>query len=284
MSTAAVLLETVVRPSPFGVAFRDAATGERVSEGLSVTLTRNGRPARLAVNRSGIWFAPRVPGLSDQTLADTDDWATLARDYTLEVRDTFGRFLPLRVTASLPQRGLYSWPDWPTLPRPPLIPLVVDPPAGPVASGWLPLFSAATRTAPAPMAEVRAQLIDRATGAPAAWTLVTASYGARVRALGMSGADGQLALFFPYPPLPQPSIATSPPAITDYRWPIALAAYRQTLPADRPPDLAALTAQLAHPVTLFADDSDPLPPQLLSLGRPLTVRTANSSALLLGSD
>lgn len=285
MSTAtAVLLETVVRPSPFGVAFRDVATGERVSEGLSVTLTRNGRAVPLLVNRSGIWFAPRLPGLSDQAFAESHDWSTLARDYTLEVRDTFGRFLPLSVTVSLPHRGLYSWPDWPTLPRPPLVPLVDDPPAGPVASGWLPLFSAATRTAPAPMAEVRAQLVDRGTSAPAAWTLVTASYGNRMRALGMSGADGQLALFFPYPPLPQPSIATSPPAITDYRWPITLTAYRQPLPADRPPDLAALTAQLEHPATLYADNADPLPPQLLSLGRPLTVRTANSSALLLGSD
>lgn len=285
MSTAAaVLLETVVRPSPFGVAFRDVATSERVSDGLSVTLTAtNGRAVPLAANRSGIWFAPRLPGVTDRELAETVDWSTLVRDYTLEMRDTAGRFLPLSVAASLPVRGLYSWPVWPSLPRPPLLPLVDDLPAGSVANGWLPLFSAATRALPAPMAEIRAQLADRVSGAPVAWTLVTASYEARVRGLGMSGPDGQLALFFPYPPMPRPSIAASPPAITDYRWPITLTAYRQPFSAGSTPDLAAAMAQLSHPAPLFADATSPLPPQLLSLGRALTVRSADTSALLLGT-
>ncbi len=238
----------------------------------------------LSVNRSGIWFASRLPGIADGELAGTADWSTLARDYTLEVRDTGGRFLPLSVATSLPVHGLYSWPDWPTLPRPPLIPLVDDRPNGPIAFGWLPLFSVATRTSPAPTAELRAQLVDHDTGAPAAWALVTAAYDNRVRAIGMAGADGQLVLLFAYPPLPQPSIATSPPAITDYRWPITLAAYRQALPADRPPDLAQAMAQLAHPATLFANATDPIGPQLLSLGRPLTVRTGSASTLMLGHD
>ena len=289
MSTAAaivletpILLEAVVRPSPFGVQFRDVATGERIAEGLSVTLTgASGRGVPLSINRSRIWFASRLPGIGDGELADTADWSTLARDYTLDVRDPAGRFLPLSVATSLPVRGLYSWPDWPTLPRPPLRPLVDDLPNGPIAGGWLPLFSAAARNSPAPLAELRAQLVDRDTGAPAAWALVTASYDNRVRAIGMAGADGQLVLYFAYPPLPQPSIATSPPAITDYRWPIALAAYGTALPADRPPDLAQAMAQLSHPATLFANATDPLGPQLMSLGKPLTIRTESTSTLML---
>lgn len=294
MSTAAaVMLETVVRPSPFGVAFRDVATGTRVSDGLSVSLAGpGGREVPLAVNRSGVWFASRLPGIGDDQLAMTADWSTLARDYTLEVRDTLGRFLPLSLAASLPSRGLYSWPDWPTLPRPPLLPLVDELPNGAIADGWLPLFSAPSRNLPAPMAELRAQLADRDTGSPAAWTLVTAAYDNRVRSIGMAGADGQVVLFFPYPPLPQPSIATSPPAITDYRWPIALTAYTQGLQPAETPDLAAALAQLAHPATLYAattEPPEPLPPQLLSLGRALTVRTTvtpdgPTSALLLASD
>jgi hypothetical protein len=142
------------------------------------------------------------------------------------------------------------------------------------------------------MAEIRAQLIDRATGAPAAWTLVTASHESVTRAIGMADAQGRIALFFAYPPQPRPSIATSPPAITDYRWPVTLTAFRRAMPTATTPDLATSMAQLAHPATLYAATTDPLQPlpsQLLSLGRPLTVRTTATpdgptSALILGTD
>ena len=294
MSTAAAtILERITLPAPFGVVFRDVATGTRVDEGLAVTLTGvGGRSVPVAVNRSGVWFARRLPGVADAVLSETADWAALQRDYRLEVRDTLGRFLPLAVTVRLPHRGLYAWPDWPTLPRPPLMPLDDVSPNGAIADGWLPLFSAATRSAPAPMAEVRATLLDRASGDPAAWALLTASYDGRTRGLGVAGADGQVALFFPYPPLPQPGVANSPPAITDYRWPLTLAAYTQALPPRTTPDLAALTAQLAHPATLYAattEPPEPLPAQALSLGRALTVRTTATpdgptSALFLGTD
>ena len=284
-AAAALVLERVILPAPFGVVFRDVATGARVDEGLTVRLTASGgRSVPVAVNRSGVWFARRLPGIGDTELNETADRSTLQRDYRLAVRDTLGRFLPLSVTVRLPHRGLYAWPEWPTLPRPPLLPLVDAVPNGAVADGWLPLFSAASRSLPAPMAEIRATLVDRATGAPAAWALVTASYDGLTRAIGMAGPDGQVALFFPYPPMPRPTIAASPPAITDYRWSITLAAYASRLSPDAAPSLAAVTAQLASPATLYADASDPLPPQMLSLGRVLTVRTENSSALHLGVD
>jgi hypothetical protein len=294
MSTAAAtILERITLPAPFGVVFRDIATGMRVDEGLAVTLTgAGGRSVPVAVNRSGVWFARNLPGVADAVLSDTADWTTLGRDYRLEVRDTLGRFLPLAVTVRLPHRGLYAWPGWSALPRPLLMPLVDVPPNGTIADGWLPLFSAATRSIPAPMAEVRATLVDRTRGDPAAWALVTASHDGRTRGLGMAGADGQIALFFPYPPLPQPGVADSPPAITDYRWPLTLAAYTQALPPGATPDLAALAAQLTHPATLYAATTEPpeaLPAQAVSLGRALTLRTTATpggptSALFLGTD
>lgn len=276
--TAVRILERVVRPAPIGLRFRDVATGVFVGEGLRVTVTSARNPARRAtldVNGSGVWYAHRFPGFSDAVLASTPDWDTLQQPCLVEVDDPSGRFLPLRVEIDLPHRGLVDWPGWSSLPQDLLAPLANNesPPA--ISPEALPLFSSAARSAPAPLAEMRCQLL-RDDGGPAAWALLTASHAGTVRAIGQADGEGRAVLFFAYPERPRPSLATSPPAITDFRWSIELAAYWNDLDPARPPEFADLMAQLDHPRTLYASTvspPEPLPSQLLSFGRSLVLRT-----------
>lgn len=276
--TAVRILERVVRPAPIGLRFRDVATGLPVGEGLRVTVTSQRNPARhatLDVNGKGIWYAHRFPGFSDEALASAADWTTLSQPCLVEVEDPAGRFLPLSVLLDLPVRGIADWPGWAALPQAPLAPWLDDssPPA--VLADALPLFSSAGRMSPAPLAEIRCQL-SRDDGGPAAWALLTASHGGTVRAIGQADAEGRAVLFFAYPERPRPSLATSPPAVTDFRWSIELAAYWDGLDPAVTPELGALMAQLDHPRDLFASTVSPpdlLPSQLLSFGRPLVLRT-----------
>lgn len=290
--TAVRVLERVVRPAPIGIRFRDVATGGFVREGLRVTVTSVRNPARratLEVNGKAVWYAHRFPGFSDEALS-APDWETLQQPCLVEVDDPSGRFLPLRIVLDLPHRGLVDWPGWGDLPQDLLAPLANDesPPA--ILPDALPLFSSAGRMAPAPLAEVRCQLL-RDDGGPAAWALLTVSHAGTVRAIGQADAEGRAVLFFAYPERPRPSLATSPPAITDFRWSIELTAYWNGLDPARPPEFAELMAQLDHPRTLFASTlspPEPLPSQLLSFGRSLVLRTETtpdgpSSSLLMAA-
>lgn len=290
--TAVRILERVVRPAPIGIRFRDVATGGYVGEGLRVTVTSVRNPARratLEVNGKAVWYAHRFPGFSDAALGGSD-WEALQQPCLVEVEDLRGRFLPLRILLDLPHRGLVDWPGWSALPQDLLAPLANDasPPA--ISPETLLLFSSAARMAPAPLAEVRCQL-RRDDGGPAAWALLTASHAGSVRAIGQADAEGRAVLFFAYPERPRPSLATSPPAITDFRWSIELTAWWNGLDPAEPPEFAALMAQLDHPRTLFASTvspPEPLPSQLLSFGRSLVLRTGStpdgpSSSLLMAA-
>jgi hypothetical protein len=286
--TAVKILERIVRPAPLGLRFRDTATGHLVGDGLQVTVTslRNpGRRAELRVNGSGVWYAHRFPGFSAEALAETSDWAALSQPCMVEVEDRSGRFLPLRVALDLPVRGLAQWPGWADLPQEPLAPWTDRSSPPEIMPNALPLLSGVARMAPAPLAEIRCQL-ERDDGGPTAWALLTAAQGGVVRAIGQADAQGRAALFFPYPERPRASLASSPPAITEFRWSIELAAYWSGLDPAVPPELGDLLGQLEHPRILFASTlspPEPLPPQLLSFARPLVLRTetAGSSSTLV---
>ena len=287
MTPAHRILATAIRPAPIGLRFRDVATGLPVRDGLTVTVTPTRNPRRkIALDRNGqgVWYAHRFPGLSDTALAATGDWATIAQPCRVDAVDTLGRFQPLAIDLDLPARGLIDWPGWAALPQGPLAPLTerddtASPPRSVVCPDQLPLFATAARSAPAPLAEVRAQLARHDTGAPAAWALLTASHAGRVRGIGQADAEGRVVLFFAYPERPRPSLATSPPAITDFRWSIDLIAYWDGLGPSVVPTLAAVMDQLNHPRDLFADTRTPsemLPSQLMNLGKPLVLRTAQT--------
>ena len=285
------ILDHVVRAAPIGLRFRDVATGLPIREGLNVTVTSLRNPLRsrmLDVNGRGVWYAHRFPGFSDAALADSTNWLTLAQPCRISVEDPAGRFLPLILDMDFPVRGLANWPHWATLPQAPLAPLIDGAGESPldmtVCRDALPLFSAPARPSPAPLAEIRCQLARNDTGAPVRCALVTASHSGTVRAIGQSDAQGQSVLFFAYPERPRASLTTSPPAITDFRWSLDIRAYSGALPAT--PTFADIVNQLNHPCNLFASTASPpelLPSQLLSFGRPLTLRTAGSSFLMMAA-
>lgn len=288
------ILERIALPAPFGVIFQDVATGAPIVDGLDVRLTLVSRPAltsTLISNRGSAWIAPFLPGRAQADLAATQDWSNLLRTYRVEVADRLGRFLPLTLEAELPVRGLYDWPGWSGLAQAPLAPLLDGDSPPNVSPKRIPLFSTPERKVAGPLADLRCQLVDGATGEPAAWALVTARYDGVARGIGLADSRGRATLLFPYPERPRPQLPTSPPAITDFRWSLEIAAYYDPPPGPPPelPDLAAVMAQLAQPCDLFASTSSPrklLGPQLLSFGRPLVLRTGNtpdgpSSSLIL---
>lgn len=282
--TALAMIDRIVRPAPIGLRFRDVANGQIVTGGLDVTVAsirNSARRARLEVNGKGVWFVHRFPGFSDETLAATADWTTLAQPCRVTVEDRDGRFLPLSVELHLPARGIVNWPGWAVLPQASLEPFTesdgVHPPV--VMRDALPLFSAAGRPAPAPLAEVRCQLVRNDTGQPASWALLTATCAGRVRALGQADAEGRVVLFFAYPERPRASLATSPPTITDFRWSIELTACWNGLEPTAFPEFGAAMSQLLHPRRLFASTAAPvktLPAQQLNFGRQLILRTART--------
>ena len=290
------LLERVSLPAPFGVVFWDFATQTAVADGLDVSIALAGRPqtARgLIVNRNSVWLAPALPGRSANELA-TGDWNAIRRTYRVEVVDRSGRFLPFAFDAELPSRGLYEWPGWNASPPLPLAPLGAEDSPPQISPKRIPLFSSPARAAPPSTAEVRCELVDAATGSPAAWAVVTVSCDDVTRGIGLADRDGRAAIHFPYPERPRPSLATSPPAITDFRWPLDVAVFYHPVDGVPPeaPNLADVMAQLGHqrdPLDSALSPPQVLPPQLLTFGRPLTLRTSqtpdgSSSVLFLGPD
>lgn len=113
------LLERQTLLAPLGLRFRDAATGEFVGGGLSVTAYPTGDPSRRVsgfVNRSGVYVVRHAAGLRELEFGAGDRafWDTLPpkKAFTVEVSDTEGRFLPYSFQTGLPFEGLHTW-AWP---------------------------------------------------------------------------------------------------------------------------------------------------------------------------
>lgn len=119
MSTAFRTLETQSILAPLGVRFRDAVTGALVESGLRVKVYPTANPSRVSdalPNRSGTYVVHRAAGLHHVTRGAGDDkfWKSLppGQEFTAEVFDERGDYLPLSFQLSLPVRGLFTW-IWP---------------------------------------------------------------------------------------------------------------------------------------------------------------------------
>jgi hypothetical protein len=276
--TAVRILEKVIRPAPIGLRFLDVATGQIVSNGLRVTATLSAPrqcPVALSVNRSGVWYAPRLAGLNDVP----DFQAQPKKTYHIEAIDAFGRYLPMTVELDFPASGIANWPDWGSLPLDAIAPLVTfdtsTPPRPIVCRDALPLFASPVRTVPPAMAEIRCQLARTDTGEPAAWALITASHKGKVCGIGQADNQGAVALFFPWPGRPRAGL----PAIADFKWELKFQAYWSSLDPNVVPMMADVLDQLNHPRDLFESTETPrkkLPSQILSFGRAMTLRTAQT--------
>lgn len=286
MTLALTSVDRFVRHVPLGFAFRDASDRSLVVEGLKVRIADSGRPWRktsLALTPSGTWTTPRLPGLDASLAGRPDDWPANPRDFELTVEDTLGRFLPARFATSLPTRGRYAWPAWLGFNQARIRPLLpVDPPVA-YEPDYLPLFPAIARTPPGPRTMVRAQLAARqpdGSDKPAAWAAMTVSVSNRIVALGVAGAGGAVVASGAYPPLPSQSVAQAAAGRSEVSWEATIRVYYDALEGALP-EQSEILGQLSKPprrALLNLSPAEPqLPPQTLTLGRPLTLATMRNA-------
>jgi hypothetical protein len=284
--TAFHVIERVARHAALGVRFWDAAESTSAIDGLDVVvISRANRNARTTarVNGSGVYVAHGVPGLRSFEFSDADPaalWATATRPYRVEVRDPFGRFLPIGFDADLPTRGLFTW-NGPWLSPPQPIVLPGEPGSPPqLLLERVPLFSAPSRPVPDPLAAVRAQLREFGTQRDAAWSLLAVSIDGATRGLGLADEHGRVAVLFPYPEPPRLSLSSPPEARNDFTWEVELTAFWSPTspPTAAPPiaDLADVFAALATPRDVIESISSPALPLRLTYRQALTVRTAGA--------
>jgi hypothetical protein len=288
MANPVQVLERLTLVAPLGLRFHDAATGERVGDGLSVSVyPANNSARRVAAfaNRSGTYVLHHAPGLRrafEHGAGDEEFWLNLppAQTYVVEVVDLERRFQPFLFEAELPApRGLFNW----------LSPFEPSPPAG---ARSVPLYSAPARAVSSGMAVVRADLWNAQAHAPAAWAVVEVRLDGQLHARGLSDERGSLALIFPYPKptdAPLASPVASPPVnqnvpLLEQAWELTLNAGYAPPPAaaTKPaplPDLRATLDQLnAPPAVLWADlaNLEELAGVTLKYGQELVLKSQDS--------
>ncbi|MDP2006165.1 MAG: hypothetical protein Q8K45_10860 [Rubrivivax sp.] len=275
--------DTVLRTALLGVVFRDAATLRSVADGLRAEVVDTWQPQRrvaLAANRSGVFVLHRFPGLpgfGDMASPPAPTSPAEPARHRLEVRDTAGRYLPAAMPVTLPHEGLFGLPG------------SFDSPAD--TTPCVPLFSAATRSVPPPLAELRAEL-RRASDpeAPVPWALLELWLGPLRIAQGLADAEGRVLLPFPLPRPREPGLRDSPGTLDErWSWELTLLAFWSPTSPVSPPDdeataLPELEALLAQPpIALLQQRSPPLPlaPLRLHAGVPLLARSAGASFLFV---
>ena len=291
------MLETVQRTAPFGVRFWDAAARSSAIEGLEVDVFPDRRPhlrSRALAGPSGVYSVRGLAGLGAFETSDAPPdalWSAPKRDYRVEVRDPQGRFLPMQFHADLPARGLFGWrAPWFSPPR--AISLPTEPGSPPaLLLDRVPLFSSPSRLVIDPLAVAYAQLAEAGTGAPCPWTLLQVTVG-DVRGLGLSDREGRVAVLFPYPPPPRPTLSSPPAPRNDFQWDVEISAFSSpphSPAASRIPEVAELEsvlAQLYFPRAVldsFAPPPVPFGPQRLQFRVPLVLRSAAVPASLASS-
>jgi len=286
MTLVLVSPDKFVRHVPLGFMFRDASDRSLVTDGLDIAVVDAARPwrqATLGATASGTWMTPRLPGLDAALAEHPADWPANVRSFAVRVEDRLGRFLPACFTADLPVRGRFLWPSWSGFNQARIRPLLPDDPPDDFAPDYLPLFPSIARTAPGPRTMVRAQLAirqDDGSDLPAAWAAMTVSVSNRIIALGVAGASGAIVASGAYPALPSQTAAEAAAGRTEVSWQAKIRVYYGGLAGD-PPALADIIGQLSGVHRTALADLTPaepeLPPQMLTLGRPLTLATMKNA-------
>ena len=292
--------DMVTLPLPAGVRLRSAADRRVVDEGLevdAVPAVGMGRSVRFGRVPSGHWVAHVLPGLAASVANDPASWDASARDYAFSVADVRGRFLPLRFSTPLPERGALAWPGWSgwngtrrNRARP-ILPADADASTIP---DYLPLFPAAGWTTQPALADVRAQLAIRETGGAlrsAGWAAMTIGIGTSVIGLGVADGDGRVVVAFPYPPMPEQTPLEATQGRAEIAWQVRVRVYCRELAAalapGEVPDLQTILAQLDSPPIRALETIMGSQPQLseqdLVLGRTLVLRTKLAGGQLSSS-
>jgi len=278
-------IEKLSLVAPLGLCFHDAATGERVIDGLSVTVY----PATQTIwkkrtdarpNRSGVFVLHKADGLGEFTRGAGDDefWQNNPprKSFIVEVFDHESRFQPFQFTLKLPVKGIYQWENVPSVS-----------PSKNLSS--IPLYSAPTRARLGGMSVIRAELRESLEKA-ASFAVLEARFNGSLIARGIADRDGRIVLMFPALS-PQNNPFTSPPSdatrisLADQKWnldltlkyeprifqtspPLSTATDEEVLP-----DLRLVLAQATGRLWADAEKTESLSTAVLQIGKDLILRS-----------
>ena len=268
--------DTVQRTALLGVQFRDAGSLQLVSEGLRAEVQDLLQPRwrrMLTPNRSGVHVLHTFPGLpafNGNPLTSPPAGA----HHRLEVQDLLGRYLPAVVDLALPHEGLFGLPGAQVSPAD--------------TAPHVPLYSAATRSVPPPLACLRAELRHAAApGRPVPWAVLELRLAGELLAQGLADEAGRALLIFPLPRPREAGLRDSPRTAGHTNgWDVSLSARwsRRRGPAGATGGVPELQTLLAQPaVGLLGQLSPrlPLAPLRLHAGEPLVAASAGSSFLYI---
>ncbi|HLO03835.1 MAG TPA: hypothetical protein VK191_12070 [Symbiobacteriaceae bacterium] len=237
--------------TPLIVRCWDSVADRAVVDGLVLFLYpdgRSGRPVQGFPNPDGTFLFHGVPELLAWQAGST---STGTAAYWLTVVDRDGRYLQATLSVSLPTES----------------PLMLY------------LFAASTRRFPGAVAELRADLWQEETDAPAAWAVLEATEGGRTW-YGIADGDGRVLLPFPFPR----ATGTGSPT-----WPVSLKVRTGAAPLAGvgPLEIPPLDQILSQPVgQIRAAPGDPVVGVLdvtLTMGGPVVLRTGTGSRLAVRS-
>ena len=283
--TSPILIEKLPLVAPLGLCFHDAATGERIADGLKISiypLTNNARKIRKDAlpNRSGVFVLQAAYGLDNfkNGAGDAEFWANNPpqKNYVAEVFDAERRFQPFQLTLELPVKGIYRWEN--------------APPSSPNKTlASIPLYSAPTRKILNAMSVIRAEL-RQADDVPAAFAVLEARFNGVLAARGIADRDGKIVLIFPAL-APQSNPFASPPngatnvTLAEQQWILDLnVKYQPSIFQTSPPiaaenadeilpDLRRVLAQSNGKLWADAAQTEELKTVVLRLGKELILRS-----------
>jgi hypothetical protein len=181
------VIERLTIVTPLGLRFWDDVSGRVIGDGLIVTAYPETQPYRRVQaisNPSGIYSLHHLPGLREveNGAGDAAFWDTHPprSPFIVEVVDSEWRFQPFLLSLALPVRGVFTGQTF-----------MAGSPPGPTFG--IPLFSTASRSVPASVAVIRADLWDpqagpNLQGGPAAWALLEAQVPGRPPVRGLADA------------------------------------------------------------------------------------------------
>lgn len=282
------IIESFSLVAPLGLCFHDAATGERIGDGLSVEVypvspnpwkKRN----KAVPNRVGVYVLHDAYGLKNFPFGkgDNDFWQENPpnKSYVVEIIDQLNRFQPFQFTVELPVRGIYQWESIP-----------VSSPSNNLFS--IPLYSAPSRLPLAGMSVIRASLYETDKN-PAAFAVLEARFEGSLIARGIADNQGRIALIFPSLS-PQNNPIVSPPAqatrisLAEQKWDLDLTLkYQPNIFVSSPPvsdeetlpDLKLVLAQANGTLWANTAKTEEFTTAVLRFGKELILRSRSADVV-----